>query len=244
MAGERFEDCLFYYSIELPGHGLIHGPWDPRGREDQYTGGVDFAGKSVLEIGPASGGLTAYIEQRGSKVTCLETSDELSVDILPIYGWDLASHKDGSRITLKRVRAAWNYTQAALGLTATCYYGDVNTLPSKIGKFDISFLGAILLHCKSPFDVVHQACEASSDTVIVTDLVWGDMNSTTDPLMRFNPSGSTNVVTWWGISPGAITSMLKLHGFFNCATTFHQQIYHEAGTDPVFATMYTVVGRR
>jgi hypothetical protein len=246
MVGESFEDCLFYHTIDLPGHGLIYGPWDLRGREDQYTGHVDFDGKSVMEIGPASGGLTAYIEQRGGKVTCVETSDELGVDILPIHGADIASHIEGGRSTLKQVCAAWNYTQATLGLTATCHYGDVNTLPSKIGTFDISFVGAILLHCKSPFDVVHQACEASSGAVIVTDLVYADMVSTTEALMRFDPSNGTSVIAWWGVSPGAIISMLRLHGFSDCTATFHEQKYgvDKYGIDPIFAKMFTVVGRR
>jgi hypothetical protein len=73
------------------------------------------------------------------------------------------------------------------------------------------------------------------------------MDSTTDSLMRFNPNNGTNVTAWWSISPGTVISMLKLHGFFDCTTTFHEQTYYEAGKygiDPIFARMLTVVGRR
>ena len=48
-------DCSFYHTMEVPGHGLVTGPWDLRGGVDDYLGKVAFAGQRVLEIGPASG---------------------------------------------------------------------------------------------------------------------------------------------------------------------------------------------
>jgi hypothetical protein len=43
-------ECLFYHSMEIPGYGLVEGQWDLRGRESAYLGGLDFAGKRVLEV--------------------------------------------------------------------------------------------------------------------------------------------------------------------------------------------------
>jgi hypothetical protein len=48
-------DCYFYYTMEVPGHGVMHGNWDLRRGVDAYLGNVAFAGQRVLEIGPASG---------------------------------------------------------------------------------------------------------------------------------------------------------------------------------------------
>jgi hypothetical protein len=65
-------------------------------------------------------------------------------------------------------------------------------------------------------------------------------------MMRFNPSNGISVIGWWGVSPGAVISMLKLHGFTDCTTIFHEQAYFEAGSygiNPTFARMFTVVGR-
>ena len=241
------EDYYFYHTIELPGQGLIKGPWDLRGREDRYTGYVNFAGKQVLEIGPASGGLTAFMEHCGAVVTCVETSDELAVDILPSSTEDLVSHKEAGRIVLRRVRKAWQFTKEALGLSAQVEYGDVNTLPSQLGRFDVALVGAILVHCKSPFSVMHQACLAARSTVIVTDLLSQDLETMTDSLMRFNPTQGGSLIAWWSFSPGAIINQLKLHGFHDCTTTFHEQLHYPSGDFNVGlqpAKMFTVVGQR
>ena len=74
-------DCHFYHTIDIPGLGLVgDGRWDLRGGVDQYLGGVDLAGKRVLEIGPASGFLTMEMEKRGADVIAVE---------LPAFpGWD------------------------------------------------------------------------------------------------------------------------------------------------------------
>ncbi len=53
---ERLEDCYFYHTMELPGLGVRRGHWDLRGKFYDYVGGVDVAGRSVLDVGrpPAS----------------------------------------------------------------------------------------------------------------------------------------------------------------------------------------------
>src|SRR4030095_16348701 len=74
------ENCLFYHSMDLPGHGTVDGHWDIRGHESQYLGGVPFANKRVLEIGPASGALTFFMERQGGEVVSVETAED--------YAWE------------------------------------------------------------------------------------------------------------------------------------------------------------
>jgi hypothetical protein len=61
---EDVADCYFYHTMELPGYGVINGDWDLRHGVDDYLGNVTFAGKRVLEIGPASGFLAFEMEKR------------------------------------------------------------------------------------------------------------------------------------------------------------------------------------
>ena len=76
----KLEDCQFYHFIDLLGIGLVGNSWDLRRGVDQYLGHVDFAGKRVLEIGPASGFLTIEMGKRGADVVAVE---------LPSFpGWD------------------------------------------------------------------------------------------------------------------------------------------------------------
>ena len=77
------EDCDFYHTVEIPGHGVMHGEWDLRNRVDAYLGNFPFSGKRVLEIGPASGFLTFEMEKRGADVVCLEVPDEPGWDFVP-----------------------------------------------------------------------------------------------------------------------------------------------------------------
>ena len=63
------EECNFYHSTDIPGLGLVEGQWDLREGFDEYLGGYDFAGKRVLEIGPATGFLTFRIEKTAHQVT-------------------------------------------------------------------------------------------------------------------------------------------------------------------------------
>jgi hypothetical protein len=40
--GLRMEDCGFYHTIEIPGHGMVRGMWDLRGGMSAYLGiGLD-----------------------------------------------------------------------------------------------------------------------------------------------------------------------------------------------------------
>lgn len=52
------EACDFYHVVDLPDGMTTRGQWDFRKTTDLYLGNVDFAGKRVIEIGPASGFLS------------------------------------------------------------------------------------------------------------------------------------------------------------------------------------------
>ena len=81
---DRLEDCFFYHAMELPGFGLVRGHWDLRGRFDDYVGGVEVAGKSVLDIGAATGFLSFEAEKRGaSRVLSFDLSDARQQTFLP-----------------------------------------------------------------------------------------------------------------------------------------------------------------
>ena len=63
---DRLEDCFFYHTMELPGFGEVRGHWDLRGRFKEYIGGVSLEGKSVIDIGAATGFLSFAAEKSGA----------------------------------------------------------------------------------------------------------------------------------------------------------------------------------
>jgi hypothetical protein len=81
--GIGLADCDFYHSMLIPGVGEIIGLWDLRQTVDDYLGRIDFAGKRVLEIGPASGFLTIEMERRGADVVAVELPEGVGWDFVP-----------------------------------------------------------------------------------------------------------------------------------------------------------------
>ncbi len=79
---------MWYHSVELPDGRVLPGAWDLRGHESVYLGGVDVAGKRVLELGPATGYLTFYMERMGAEVVSFEAGFDVSIDLLPVKGVD------------------------------------------------------------------------------------------------------------------------------------------------------------
>src|SRR5579872_970290 len=66
--------CHFYHAMDLPGGIFVRGNWDLRGRFEEYTAKIDFAGKRVLDVGTASGFLTFEAEKRGAEVVSFDSS--------------------------------------------------------------------------------------------------------------------------------------------------------------------------
>src|SRR5262245_47741399 len=100
-------DCDFYHVMEIPGHGVMDGAWDLRGRVDEYLGHVPLAGRRVLEIGPASGFLTFEMEGRGASVVAVELSDEHAWDFVPYPDDWLVEIRRERRRHLERLKRAW-----------------------------------------------------------------------------------------------------------------------------------------
>ena len=91
-ASPSIDDCAFYHSMTIPGHGEVKGEWDLRGREKEYLGNIDLAGKKVLEIGTASGHLCFWMEQQGADVTGYDLSEKQEWDIVPYHDYDYTEH--------------------------------------------------------------------------------------------------------------------------------------------------------
>ena len=115
---DRLEDCFFYHAMELPGLGLIPAHWDLRGRFDDYIGGVDIRGKSVLDVGAASGFLSFEAEKRGAaRVLSFDQSDSAEQRFLPFkdkpYYRDHARWAEQYRAEIER----WRPVVQASGIT-------------------------------------------------------------------------------------------------------------------------------
>lgn len=269
------DDCDFYHTSVLKDGSVLAGYWDHIGTERAYLGDLSFDGRRVLELGPATGHFTFFLEQDGADVVSFEVGYDASIDLLPPFTQeDIEPLRTTLMTKLERVNNSWWFLHRDKGSAAKIVYGNIYDMPADLGMFDDVFFGSILLHLRNPFLAMEQASLRTTKRLIVTDMVYGDLDNPTHltrianglrwrmrrrpgrigagspgNIMRFAPENSNRGAStqWWQFSPGSIVNMLERLGFEKTTVTFHSQQYrvgHSLSEEPTGVAMFTVVGER
>jgi hypothetical protein len=241
------EECYFYHSMEIPGYGLVEGPWDLRGGVDDYLGNVDLNGKRVLEVGTASGFLCFTMEGRGADVVAYDLSDKQSWDVVPYSQYDHESFDAERREHLRKLNNSWWLAHGAFESSAKVVYGTVYELPEEIGRVEVATYGNVLRHFRDPFLALERGLRLTTETAIVTEnpslrySLPQMAASLLKPNMAFLPNYERVKPreSWWHFTPAAIKQMLGILGFEDTTVKYHVQRF-EGRRNPQF----TVVGRR
>ena len=241
-------ECDFYHTMDFGQGDVVPGVWDLRGRERGYLGWVDVADQRVLEIGPASGHLTRYMEKRRADVVAFELTPGVAADIVPQEGHDLEAQKRLSIGYTERVRNSWWYAHTRFGSWSKAVYGDIYALPEDLGRFDVTLLGSVLLHVQNPFRALEQTATRTDRAVVVTEPVRRIPAEEGRAIMEFAPVDTTKtVVVWWQLTPGAVIRMLRIFGFLEFSVYYHLQRHHphhEMDKPAEESLYFTVVGER
>lgn len=168
---DDLKDCWFYHTMQIPGYGLVDGQWDLRGNEHHYTGGIDFQGRRVLEIGTASGQICFYMERQGAEVVGFDLSDDHDWDVVPLASIDHEAEAAERRKHIRQLNNGWWLCHRAFESEAKVVYGTVYDIPVGIGPVDVSVYGSVLLHCRDPFQALYNGLRLTRSTVVVTDIV-------------------------------------------------------------------------
>ena len=213
---ERLEDCFFYHAMELPGFGLIPAHWDLRGRFDEYIGGVEVAGKSVLDVGTATGFLSFEAEKRGaSRVVSFDQRDGADQTFLPfkdkLYYRDRDRWAEQYRAEIERWKNAYWLSHRLLGSKAEVFYGSIYELPPELGEFDIALVGSVLEHLSDPISALASIARLTTGRiVVVTPLLQTD-----ERIARFEGRADLPEAdfTWWVYSIGVFREIFGMLGF-------------------------------
>jgi SAM-dependent methyltransferase len=231
----------FYHVMELPNGVTTPGAWDLRAGVDDYLGRVDFRGKRVLEIGPASGFLTVEMERRGADVTVLDIPDDGNWDFVPFPDNLMDGVREHRASDIKFIKNTFWYTHTAFDLKAKVVYADAGALPDELGDFDIVLLGAVLLHVSDPHRIL-AGCAKRARTLIITEVMYPDIEAQGAPLLRLHPTPENkDWGTWWHFTSTFFTQYLGVLGFEKQAVTFHKQRAVQQNLDVDF---FTVVASR
>jgi len=220
LAAPRFvvsvDDCFFYHTMELPDLGVVHGQWDLRGRFDDYTGGVAVAGKSVLDVGTATGFLSFEAEKReAARVVSFDLGDPRQQMFIPfkdkLYYRDFERFMTNHALQTEAWKNAYWLCHRLLKSRAEVFYGDIFRLPPALGQFEVVIAGAVLEHLNDQITALASLARLTKETIVIVTPVL----QTEERIARLEPTADNPDYdfTWWRYSTGAYREILKILGF-------------------------------
>jgi len=237
-------DCFFYHTITLPGFGEVRGHWDLRGRFDDYLGHVDVNGKSVIDIGTATGFLSFEAERNGAnEVVSFDMAHAKQQNFLPfkdkLHYRDPARWAEKHNVEVEQWKNAYWLCHRLLNSRAKVYYGDIYDLPVGLGQFDIAIVGSVLEHLSDPVTALASIARLVRETiVVVAPLIESD-----EKIARFEGSADRpeNDFTWWTYSLGLYREVFEMLGFRIDRINAAEYRYHYLDR---LERRYTIVGVR
>jgi hypothetical protein len=227
----ELHDCLFYHSFDFPDGTSVVGEWDMRGQFADYIGHVPMQGKTVCDVGTASGFLTFEAEKAGARVTSFDADSTARYTPLPHLRGMLHTSRTTKQAEqeswLTAVKKSYWFSHTKYSSSTRAIYGDVFEL-AKIGQFDCVILGQILVHNKSPIDIIAAAAQACKQDLIITEGMW----EIQEPALRFlgGADRPEDYFSWWLASPAWYIEIARMLGFelaaqsnadFNCNHATH-----------------------
>ena len=213
---DSLDDCFFYHTMDVPTFGEIHGHWDLRGRFDDYVGGVDVTGKSVIDIGTATGFLSFEAESRGaSRVVSFDMSDVRQQSFLPfkdkLYYRDRDAWAREYGREIEQWKNAYWLCHRLLKSRAEVFYGNVYELPEELGQFDVAIVGGVLEHLSDQITALGSIARITKERiVIVTPLLESEERIARFEALAAHPE---NDFTWWRYSLGVYREVFGMLGF-------------------------------
>lgn len=243
---DSIDQCYYYHTMDVPGHGVVTGEWDLRGRLDEYLGGETVAGRRVLEVGTASGFVCFEMERLGAEVVAYDLSAGDAWDVVPFASLDLHEIARRRSEHVARINKSWWFNHRALGSRARVVYGSVYAIPSAIGAIDVCTFGAVLLHVRDPFLALENGAALNPRTIVVTELGTRGARGFVEGRARrrsplFLPDASRGEPhdAWWSFTPEAVGNMLAILGYRTSRVVRHTQRYRARETP-----MFTLVAQR
>ena len=183
------EECFFYHSMEIPGTGFVRGQWDLTADPEVYLGRVDFEGRRVLEIGPASGYLTFHMERCGATVIGSELSEGCDWDLVPFEGHEDVDYLESRQALMRAMHSGFWFAHRAHRSSAGVVYGSVYDLPEDLGRFDVAVFSAVLLHLRDPFQALRRVLRNVGERAVISDIFpWHRMPAEVAETFRARPA--------------------------------------------------------
>jgi tRNA (mo5U34)-methyltransferase len=186
-----------YHQLDL-GEGLvIKGDYDMTQYLQYYDIPADLSGKTVLDVGTASGFFALECERRGATVT--------AIDIWP-----------EDQLLLGHVI---NFTGSSVRYVKQNIYD----LTPEFGQFDIVICGSLLLHLPDQFGAVQRLKDVCAGRLILSNACTEDSETNAQPICKFVGAHATDADYWhyWSVSGAALKQMMTVAGFVRVSDPLH-----------------------
>jgi hypothetical protein len=242
------DECAFYHSMQFPDGESVPGPWTIPDFVN-YIGGYDLRGKTVLDVGTASGYLAFSAENAGAaEVTGFDAATAHEFRNVPFAQSppyrDVVAWREGwTKENLIPVKRSWWYGWHKTKSNAHCVYAPIPELYEWDRTFDVVIAGAIVEHLSDPVYAIGAWSKVAREAVVLpfTDVVADDTLLMRPDYPWTNPEGFT--LGWWQLSAGLYRRLFDNLGFdFAFETT--NAVYNVGPEGPRAVQRPTIIARR
>lgn len=164
-----------------------------------------LAGKSALDIGPASGFFAFELERRGAAVSVVELPNWQAHDFGPLYVPD-QDPETAERYLHEPFRVAAELLHSKVQRKQMTIY---EISPQSVGAFDLVFCGSLLIHLSDPIRALWRIQQVTKGVAIIATVIAREHCQ--DPVASF--IGHYRGDAWWVPNRAALESMVKSAGF-------------------------------
>ena len=170
----------------------------------------DLKGMKILDVGPASGFFSFYMEQAGAEVASVEL---LNTDEFNKFGFNPLTKKENSKTFNE---SSFKVLYSLLNSKIRYLNGSIYDIGNKIlkgEKFDLVFVGSLLIHLRDPIGgLMSLSSICREGQIIATTPVWEGKIDVPEPMMKW-ANASFGSINWWLPNKSALEGWFLAAGF-------------------------------